>query len=81
MTPWKHNSDQFLVTTPPLSTLLLKEGEISNRKTYSMKGNRRPNERVAKILLRSLKLCLIVIEAVVNLGARSGYSIPVCCEG
>lgn len=32
-----------------------------------------------KSFLRSLKLCLIVIEAVVNIGARSGYSMSVCC--
>jgi hypothetical protein len=34
-----------------------------------------------KSILRSLTLCLVVIETVVNLGARRGYSIPVGSKG
>lgn len=44
-------------------------------------NGRRKESFLAKSLYVSSKLCLVVIQIVVDRGARSGYSIPVCSEG
>jgi hypothetical protein len=80
LTPWKKKSSDLFLVTAPLNSHGPQISEISNRKTYSMKTGGK-SKQWPKSFLRSLKLCLIVIETIVNLGARSGYSIPVCSKG